>query len=162
MSRKPFSRQDHAANDTKAKRLAVEFLEQGGLFKLDVPLDQQPERYKDWDFFITSVDLQKNIYVEVQRKYGWKVYGRWQPQFKTIHVEERKSDSLANLFVMFNYHWTSLLIGSMEKITKAKVIEKDCKLSDGSTLKNDRFYELPPTSFDFYRLDGGIWRFTTP
>lgn len=164
MSRKPFSSYDHKMNDAKARRLAVEFLEQSGALKLDCPLHQQPEQYGDWDFFITNIDTQKNIYVEVQRKYGWKVSGTWQRSFKTIHVEERKSGSLADLFIMFNFHWDTLLIGNMKKIIKARVITKDCKLSDGSLLKDDRFYELVPESFDFYTLDcgSGLWRTTKP
>jgi len=163
MSRKPFSSYDHKTNDPITKRIAVRFLEQGGEFELQCPLDDQPERFGDWDFFIFSQALNRNMFVEVQRKHGWKDYGKWQHNFRTVHVEERKHKSRAELFIMFNYHCNTLLIGSMKKIIEAKVIKKDCRLSDGSILEDDHFYELPPESFDFYKLDGyGVWRTTKP
>ena len=150
---KEFDPKLHEESDFKAKALATHFLTQlkSPNLKITKPLSYQQEAYKDWDFFLFDEDKQKEVYVEVECKKVWKKSGEWQG-WPTIDIPYRKKDSKADIFIMTNYYFDTILVTPMHNILNAKVVEKDTIYT-----RQEEFFSVSVAKFRLFYLECNRW-----
>ncbi len=144
--------------DRKGKSVALDFLESTKKFKLLIPLDEQKERYKKWDFIIKNIETNRNTKIECEVKSVWKETGCF--PYETVHVPHRKKDSKANIFIMVNNKGDSIFVTKMSTVKQSKVITKFTRNRfNGTTTYDEPFFELNLTRGKFYTKDKkGKWR----
>jgi muconolactone delta-isomerase len=86
---KKFDKALYAENDKKAKECSLEFLLQSKLFELKIPLAEQKEAYKKYDFEVFHKKEKRPVYIETEVKRVWKKSGEWEG-YTTIDVPKRK------------------------------------------------------------------------
>jgi hypothetical protein len=151
MTYKTFSKDLHKKNDNLAKNASVEFLLGTKNYEMVVPLCEQKEMYKAWDFAIRNIKTQRDVYVESEIKSVWTKRGVWQG-WDTIDVPYRKAESKADLYVMLNKFCDTLAIASMKTIIKSPVDYKNTIYT-----KNEPFFKVALDSFRFYTKDTNGW-----
>ena len=150
MNYKPFSQKEYEENNSKAKNLALRFLLSRGYYRLDIPLEKQPEAYKRKDFDIFHTKLNKVILVEAERKKVWTNSGLWQTCWDTLDVPYRKEESEAQVYVMSNLHWDTIAVAKMPEVQKAIKKLKDCKCDNVKT-ENEPFFRCKLGIFKFFK-----------
>lgn len=129
--------------DYRAKNKAAKFLVASGFFFLDIPIEEQEEKYTEYDFQIRNSNNKiKTVEVEVKRV--WK--GLEFP-FSTVDVPYRKRKSQADIFIMFNEDCSTLLICDMSTILNAKTKTKDTIYTN-----NEKFFSIPLSEFGVYEI----------
>jgi len=138
---KKFNQRDLEENDGKAKELAVRILEVEG-FELKIPLEDQKEAYKKWDF----VMLYKNrlIPIEVERK---KVWSGLPFPYSTIDIPYRKKDSWSKVFVMVDLKCETAAITRTSNILSSELITKNTTYTS-----NEKFFSVPLDKWRFYEM----------
>jgi hypothetical protein len=148
---KKFSASLCKENDGIAKQTAVEFLEDSGKYKLQVPLQEQKEQYKKRDFLIVNIKNNKNVACEAERKKVWKKTGAWEG-WDTIDIPHRKNKSEADLFIMTNESCDTIAITKMKTIHESPV-----KLKNTIYSRDEPFFAVPINSFKFYTRTTEGW-----
>jgi hypothetical protein len=163
---KPFQKELYSKSDSKAKKVSVEFLESTGWFKLLTPLENQNEKYSYYDYSILHKRENKLIKVEVEQKRVWTVSNGWQPGFGSgIDIPYRKVKSKADLFIMINRYWNTLITIPMSEIKSSKVITKDTTIKATNTkTKAEKFFRVPldNNKLKLYSLEKGSWKRLLP
>lgn len=154
-STKKFSKSDHSLSDPLSRLYAADFLSQiDPHFQLRVPLIEQKEEYKKWDFTIFYDDTP--VTIETEQKRVWTSSDGSFP-YSTIDVPTRKWQSQANLYIMFNLGFDALAMTEMPKILAAEVTTKSTRRGSGEYLtQGETFFRVPTNIFRFYKLSG-IW-----
>lgn len=147
---KPFSMEDMLDNDYIAKIAAVSLLESMG-FTLKWPLSEQREAFKAHDFVINN-PVGGVVPVEVERKLVWKQEGRWETDWKHVHVAKRKEDSQASLFVMLNYPCNTALVACMPVVVSSQIVYKKTIITEA-----EPFFELPVDKCKFFKRGNQTW-----
>ena len=140
-SNKKYSEKDKEESDMMAKVAAIKFLEGHG-YVLGVPLKDQAERYKAWDFVMQWKGI--DVPIEVERKRVWKSSTSWLP-YNTIDIPYRKKDTQSKLFVMVNESAEALAICKTSDILSSEVKVKDTTYTSG-----EKFFAVPTDKFKFY------------
>ena len=142
---KPFQKKLYAESDKKAKKIASQFLEATGKFKLVTPIEHQKEQYSSRDFEIFHIPSQSMISVETEQKRVWTAEAKWQPQFhEGIDVPHRKIKSKADLFIMINKSGNTLVTVPMQLVKESPCIYKDTKVRGTNTrTKQEPFLRIP-------------------
>lgn len=151
---KPFSQELYNECNDISISVAVDLLtglQNGKLYRLDVPLTQQLEAYKSHDFMITWIENNSKIYVEVEKKNVWTKSGKWQG-FNSVDVAYRKMDSKADLFIMINKHNDTLAITTMENVKMSPIETKETIYTT-----DERFFKVALNNFKFYCNSFGKW-----
>lgn len=151
MGDKPFDLELYKENDRIAKITAVNFLESTGKFKLEVPLDEQPERFKKADFAIKYIPSNRDYLIEVERKVVWNKSGEWQG-WTTLDVPTRKRHSSATLLIMINKHLDTLAVMLMSDVKKADVYAKPTYLTS-----IEEFFAVSLDKVLFYTKENDHW-----
>ena len=162
MTTKPFSKKLHARHDESAKKAAIEFILEvkGDVLELKTPLDEQPNMYGDYDFFMNRIESGEEIYFETEVKNNWDVHGKWVSSFPTLDVPSRKEESKADFYIMFNGSLDTLFISRMAVVQSC---DRYFKRTEYTT--NEEFFAVPVfrTQDDgkpygsFYKKVNGQW-----
>lgn len=161
ISYKPFEKELHDRFDDNTKEIAVNFLQSTGEYVLETALENQPEAFHGYDFYIRNVTTGQNLNVEVERKSVWEVEGRWQYYGGGIHISGRKAKSRAHIFIMVNKSGRTLLFSSMRAVLESPKIEKNTwNRYTNTRTKKERFFELSLShpSVGMYHYSEGLWR----
>jgi len=160
---KRFNEALHAADDLRTKKLVVEFLTKGFGWKLDTPLEQQPEAYKDWDFQILDQDGNLRA-VEVEYVHTWLDRGRRPPRWPNMSVPYRKAQSKAQVMVRVNHYGDTVCYTAMRNVLASPVETKRTLNSrSGETTVNEPFFSVPHSKWSFASKFGneGRWQRVT-
>jgi hypothetical protein len=145
---KEFSMHDYTNNDPKSKKIAVEFLESLGYFRLVVPLNRQKEQYKKYDFEIMSTTDSMKVGIEVERKSVWYKNFEW----LTVDIPGRKKVNQAQIYILLNNDYTQIAMTPMKNILKSNTIFKNTKYSE-----NEEFFSVDYRLFNFYKKENNNW-----
>lgn len=158
---KPFDQALYDKNDPKAKKISCEFLVSTGKFKLDIPIEEQPEYFKEKDIVLTQVEEDAQVGVETERKKVWAKSGRWETSnWDTVDVPFRKHTSKADIFIMLNEKWDTLAVTKMATILKK---DKDGNFKfkgykpDTTYTKDEPFFKVPLMCWRFFTFIEGKW-----
>lgn len=153
MAKKPFEKSLYTKFDKSGKKQAVEFLTQCKGYSLQIPLDEQVEKYK-YDLVMDDKNgLPQKIEVEVKT-----VWETTKFPYPTIHVPWRKKNSEADVFIMFNHWFTSLLITPMKTILESLTVFKATRNRyTGTSTKSEKFFEFYVSQADFYYREENNW-----
>jgi hypothetical protein len=123
---------------------------------LKVPLADQKEEYKRWDFTIFYGS--KPLTVEAEHKKVWTASDGSFP-YQTIDVPTRKSQSEADLFMMFNSTFDVVAMTAMQNVLEANVITKSTRRASGEYItQGETFFSVPVPTFRFYSATTGVWQ----
>ena len=141
---KPFQEKLYEESDRRSKRIAADFLESTGKFELKVPVELQKEEFSSRDFQILHIPTNTVVSVEVEQKLVWTSEGRWQPGYGSgIDIPYRKIKSKANLFIMLNKYFNTLITIPMEEVKASSCIKKDTKIKRTNTkTKKEQFFRV--------------------
>lgn len=91
----------------------------------------------------------KEVWVETERKLetNWNEHGR-KNRFDTLHIPYRKKDSKSDIYAMFNHHYDTMALGSMQMAKKAPVKEVRCFVE--GRYKDDLMYDCNHRGFRYY------------
>ena len=148
---KKFSQELLEQNDGIAKLLSINFLESTGKYKLIVPLNEQKEAYKEYDFQMFDYINNINITVEVERKKVWVKKGKWQG-WNTLDVPFRKKDSHADIYIMVNNSCDTIAATKMKRILDSPTSYKKTIYTT-----NEKFFNVELKEFNFYYKNDTIW-----
>ena len=160
---KKYSQEDSDRSDPTCRRVSAEFLMQRSRqFYLDVPLDEQPNCYGDWDFQIMYGTTRMSV--ETEHKLGWisndgtfLIASPKCPEgriYPTVDVSGRKSKSIADIFIMCNRNYDALCMTDMKNVIEANRRDKDTSVGT----KQEAFFKVRKDLFKFYVLRDGIWQ----
>lgn len=148
---KKFCKDLYKDNDNISKIVAVYFLESTGYYKLNIPLNEQKEMYKQQDFEIVLLSNNKNVKVEVEKKNVWTKSGVWQG-YPTIDVAYRKKESQSDLFIMLNEQCDTLAITTMKNVLGSKTSYKKTIYTN-----SELFFNVDLNKFKFYYKNNSVW-----
>ena len=140
-NKKRFRQEDLQENESKAIVTSLILLKELG-YKLEKPLEEQPEAYKDWDFIVSYKG--EDVPVEVERKRVW--WGSTFP-YRTVDVPYRKKHTKSKLFIMFNKECDTAAITKTSNILSSEVITKNTTYTS-----NERFFSVPLDKWKFYDM----------
>ena len=149
---KKFSQELCDENDRVAKDVAIDFLEWTGHYKLEIPLDQQGEKFKKQDFEVVLISKNRKVKVEVERKKVWTKVCQWQG-WSTIDVPSRKKESESDLFIMVNSECNTIAVTTMKNVLSSKVSAKKTIYTN-----NENFFNVELNKFKFYCKSEDIWK----
>jgi hypothetical protein len=160
---KDYSEKDNNENDPLSKQISAEFLLQiDHKCHLDVPIDEQPNRFGDWDYLIQYED--KTLAVEAERKIGWistdgtfLVVSKNCPEgriYNTVDVSKRKKKSKADLFIMCNCTYDAICMTAMKNVLAAGTKPKDTRFGT----RQEPFFKVEKSLCKFYILQNGVWQ----
>jgi len=149
---KKFSQELCDENDRLSKEVAVDFLEWIGHYKLEIPLEDQIEKFKKQDFEVLLISKNRKVKVEVERKKVWTKDGVWQG-WSTIDVPQRKNESEADLFIMINNSCNTLAVTTMNKVLESNITSKKTIYTE-----KENFFNVELNNFKFYFKEGDCWK----
>lgn len=153
MTYKPFNKELYDRNNMIAIQEAAEFLIENAGYHLTIPLADQKEKFKDYDFVINNKDGRCKS-VEVEVKEIWTESGKWQtPRWKTIDIPFRKKDSKADFFIMFNKP-----LDTFAGIDMKKILNSDTYIKNTKYTKGEKFFAVHVDKFKFYYKTDKSWR----
>lgn len=132
---KPFSRKLYNENNDRAITKATEILKQYGYSLYD-----STEAYKSHD----AIYKRNNEFLKVELE----VSSAWNTShfpFPVLTCPYRKSQSKADLYIIFNYDLSSYGVVPMKDIHTSPVIHKNTKYT-----KNEPFFNIHLSNVDFY------------
>lgn len=149
---KPYSKILNDQNDRISKETAIDFLQNFKGWLLDVPLDCQPELFKDSDF-----KMKVEVKIEVERKRTWIKSGTWQG-YKTLDVPYRKKDNNADVFIMLNEHCDTLAYIKMKDIKHSPISNKSTiNFFSKEKTSNESFFNVNLKNCIFYTKKNNKW-----
>lgn len=145
--------------DGKAKSTVLDLLISNE-FVLKIPLDEQAEAYKDWDFIIHSKITDKKIAVECEVKTVWKESGRWQYSLgNTIHVPYRKKNTKSDIICVVNNNYDTVCVIPVDVLKKSDIISKNTKNNfSGERTQSEKFFEIEISKCHLYHKCGEKWK----
>ena len=139
---KPFSKSLHAKNDPTSRKLVKKFFAERG-----VTLTDHPNKY--------DIDLQTEdgkIRVEVEHRLNWQ---EEEFPYEKVNVPQRK----AKFFEAGNTHYCILsrdfkYLGFISATDIQQFMRPEClkESSNRFVEKDEFFYKVPKTKFEFYKL----------
>lgn len=141
MSYKKFSKELYDGNDNISKQAAAIFFVQKGWQVISSD-----------EVYTYDLKIGKNgtiLKIEVERKRVWK--GCEFP-YPTIDVPYRKRRNEADLFLMFNENFTSLLLMPMSCVKDSPTSLKNTKYTTG-----ERFFNVSPLKAKYFKKIGDVW-----
>ena len=149
-NKKAFDSQLCEQSDLPAKQVAVAVLSRFMGLRLVVPLEHQPERFKDWDFVMTDRDGNE-IPIEVERSYAWDTHHFF--PWQEAHLLERKFETKAKVLLVTNQHLNMCWVVPM-----ARVFRCPLELRSTTYTRNELMRIIPAKWLQIYGTDeNGQW-----
>ena len=160
-STKKFCKKDYDFDDSRAKKLAIEFIKSHYLDRWQ-PFGEEDEFYKDFDVVFQDKNGSM-VSLEVEVKHCWRKKDRWQG-YPTFDIPFRKKDSKADMYICFNDSLNMFMMARMNRILGSPVITKNTRHRDGRELtRNEKFFALDIYACRFFKLDPiGIFTEVSP
>jgi len=150
---KEYSPTLNAENDQTAKDTFIEL--SGQLWKWKLIAGHDINRPSSHDLVMTTPSGAE-VWIEAERKReeNWNESGR-KNRFPTLNVPYRKNKSKADVYVMFNHHYDTAAVGSMQMIKKALIKGVACEV-EGKNI-DDLMYDCSHLGFRYYTKIDGRW-----
>lgn len=168
---KRFNPKLHKICDLKAKQAVARWLLSLSYYEFKTPLEEQRERYKEYDFAVYNTVRKKEQTFEVERRMRWRVWDDWmcrellwrddkgvqrrkEVPFLTVHVPLRKNESKADYYVAGNARLNVLCICPVSVIHASSLIFINTQNELGEITKEEGMYDVPVSRWLWYRRIG--------
>jgi len=153
-SNKKFESNLYNKFDKTARNEAAVFLRTLGYPTVKVPTQ---ELYSAGDIIVKDL-LGKESLVEVEVKQVWKTSGKWESNFPTLHIPQRKVKSKSKIFVMFNSKLDTLALIEGNTVLNARVIKKNTSNKfNGTKTIGEPFLEIKLSDILIYKKQDSAW-----
>ncbi|MCK9458402.1 MAG: hypothetical protein M0R80_02015 [Proteobacteria bacterium] len=151
--------------DKQGKMVALDFLTSTGLAHPTIPLEEQPERFKEFDNSY-CMESGKLLKVEAEVKDVWNVSGAWL-SYTTVDVGGRKADTQCDVFIMSNHHQDTIAVIQGEDLRHAKERNHTRRKAtfnkvNGQRTQNELFLALPLNYVKFFHKFEDGWKRIKP
>jgi len=157
---KKFNRGLYESDDLKTKLVVIKFLESYHNWKLTTPLEEQPEVFKAWDFFMDN-RKGESVPIEVEFVFSWTQWGRVQTGWPNLSVPYRKKDSKAKYIFRVNRDLNTIAMTTLDAVHKSPLGNKPTKNPrSGEVTNNEPFFMVSFDRWIYYSkvANNDVWR----